>query len=80
MTPDQFFFTQHDFIKLLIKTVVLVIIAIVAISAFMLATKIRSFNRVLFLPPKSGGELVQKVAVIYFFIVIALFILAFIML
>lgn len=80
MTPDQFLFTQPDFIKLFLKIIVLAIIVIVAISAFMLATKIRSFNRVLFLPPKSGGEFVQRIAIIYFFIVVVLFLFALIML
>lgn len=80
MTPDPFFFTQPDFIRLFMKIVVLIIIAIVAISAFMLATKIRSFNRVLFLPPKSGGELVQRIAIIYFITVVVLFLFALFML
>lgn len=80
MTPDPFFFTQPVLIKIFIKIVVLIVIAIVAISSFMLATKIRSFNRVLFLPPKSGGELVQKMAVGYFITVLVLFLVALIML
>lgn len=80
MTLDPFFFLEPTFIKTFLKIIVLIVIAILAISAFMLATKIRSFNRVLFLPSRSGGELVQKMATLYFITVVALFILALIML
>lgn len=76
MTLDPFFFTQSIYIKLFIKIVVLIVIAILGISAFMLAVKIRSFNKVLFLPPNSGGEFIQRVAIGYCIVVAVLFLFA----
>ncbi|HSA83284.1 MAG TPA: hypothetical protein VLF20_00175 [Patescibacteria group bacterium] len=69
-------FVTPDIITLGMKIIILIIIGILGISAFMLATKIRSFNKILFLPPNSGGEFIQRVCTAYFVTVVVLFLLA----
>lgn len=69
-------FDSRFFLKLLALT----IIGLYGIFAFMLATKIRSFNKILFLPARSGVKLMQAIATIYAAIVALFFLLALIVL
>ena len=71
--------THDPNFHLFIKVVALVVIGLFGVFSFMLATKIRSFNKILFLPPNSGGSFMQRLAVIYSLVVLVLFILAIIM-
>ena len=64
-------------VHLLIKMVTLIFIGLYAIFTFMLATKIRSFNKILFLPANSGGGVMQLLTIIYSISVAVLFLLAF---
>ncbi|HZE86895.1 MAG TPA: DUF5657 family protein [Methylomirabilota bacterium] len=75
MPFDPLAFIQNfNNIRLFIKVAFLILVGLYAIFTFMLATKIRSFNKILFLPANSGGAFLQLVAIIYFFIVLSLFI------
>lgn len=80
MIIDLTNYLQNSNIQLFIKITTLVFIGLYAMFCIMLATKIRSFNKILFLPPNSGGTLMQKIALIYSFCVVFLFLLALIML
>lgn len=71
---------QQINIPVFIKSVSLVLIGLYAIFSIMLATKIRSFNKILFLPPNSGGGLMQTIAITYTIVVVLLFIITFILL
>ena len=73
------FFQQFN-IRLYIKIVFLILIVMYGIFSLMLANKIRSFNKILFLPVRSGGNLMQKTALVYSAIVFILFIVALIVL
>jgi hypothetical protein len=75
--PSNLF--QQLNISLLIKITLLVLIGMYTVFSLMLANKIRSFNKILFLPTRSGGNLMQKAALIYSIIVFILFILTLIM-
>lgn len=63
-----------------VKLIALIFIGLYAIFSFMLATKVRSFNKILFLPPNSGGGLMQRLTIIYSVIVAVLFLFTLIML
>ena len=66
---------QNLNIPLFIKIAALILIGLYAIFSFMLATKIRSFNKILFLPPNSGGGLMQFIALMYTVTILVLFVL-----
>lgn len=76
MELSPLLFIKPEMISLFSKVAILVVIAILGISALMLATKIRSFNKILFLPPYSGGSFVQRMAIFYFITIGVLFLLA----
>lgn len=57
-----------------VKVALLILMGIYAIFSFMLATKIRSLNRTVFLPPESGEGLLRVFAILYFIAVLSLFI------
>jgi hypothetical protein len=80
MIFDPTTFLQNFNPHLFVKVTALIFIGLYAIFSFMLATKIRSFNKILFLPPNSGGNLMQQVTLLYSFMVALLFIFALIML
>ena len=71
---------QQINIPLLIKITFLVLVGLYAIFSLMLANKIRSFNKILFLPPNGGESLMQAVSLIYAVIVIIFFLLVLIVL
>lgn len=79
MTDFSNFWQNFDW-RLFLKILVLIIIGLYGIFSFMLATKIRSFNRILFLPARSGVRLMQFIALVYAGVVALLFLLAFIVL
>lgn len=58
-----------------VKIALLVLLILYAAFTFMLATKIRSLNKTVFLPPESGEGLIRIVALLYFFVVLSLFII-----
>jgi len=57
-----------------VKLALLILLVIYTIFTLMLATKIRSLNRTVFLPPESGEELIRAFAILYFLVVLSLFI------
>jgi len=57
-----------------VKLALLILLVIYAIFTFMLAIKIRSLNRTVFLPPESGEGLFRAFALLYFLAVLSLFI------
>ena len=67
-------------ISLIIKIIFLIIIGLYVIFSLMLVNKIRSFNKILFLPPNGGENLMQAISVVYSVIIIIFFILALIVL
>jgi len=75
MIIDPTTILQNLDIPLFIKIIALILIGLYAIFSFMLATKIRSFNKILFLPPNSGGGLMQSIALMYTVTVLVLFVL-----
>ncbi len=75
MIIDPFVIFKNFSLTFFIKIVTLILIGLYAIFSFMLATKIRSFNKILFLPPRSGGKLMQTLAIIYFLAVLSLFLI-----
>lgn len=75
MISELFPFIQDSNIQLFIKIMSLILIGLYAIFALMLANKIRSFNKILFLPPHSGGKLMQFIALIFFIAVLSLFLI-----
>jgi len=72
---DLFPFIQNSNLQFFIKAMALTLIGLYAIFSLMLANKIRSFNKILFLPPKSGGWLMQAIAIIHFLAVLSLFLI-----
>lgn len=80
MTPDITLIFQQSSIHLFVKIVFLVLIGLFLIFSLMIANKIRSFNKILFLPSRSGGSLMQSIAIVYSFVVFVLFVLAMILL
>jgi hypothetical protein len=80
MIFDPMTFLQNFTPPLFVKVTALIFIGLYALFSFMLATKIRSFNKILFLPPNSGGSLMQRLTLIYSFVVALLFVFALIML
>ena len=58
-----------------VKLALLILLVIYALFTFMLATKIRSLNRTVFLPAESGEVFIRVVALLYFLAVLSLFIL-----
>ena len=80
MLPNFLNFFQQSNIHLFIKIIFLILVGLFMIFSLMLANKIRSFNKILFLPARGGGELIQSIAIIYSCIIFILFILAIIML
>ncbi|HEX8932213.1 MAG TPA: DUF5657 family protein [Patescibacteria group bacterium] len=73
MITNLFPFIQTSDIQLFIKVMALILIGLYAIFALMLANKIRSFNKILFLPSNSGGGLMQLLALTLFLAVLSLF-------
>jgi Family of unknown function (DUF5657) len=57
-----------------VKLALLILLGLYAIFTFMLAVKIRSLNRTVFLPAESGEVLVRIFAILYLVVVISLFI------
>lgn len=80
MILDPMSLLQSINTHLLVKVTTLIFIGLYAIFSFMLATKIRSFNKILFLPPNSGGRLMQRITIFYSITIAALFLLTLIML
>lgn len=71
---------QTIHLQLLIKITALIFIGMYTIFAIMLATKIRSFNKILFLPANGGGSLMQFITIAYSISVAILFLLTLIVL
>lgn len=80
MITDPINFLPNLNIDMLIKITSLVFIGMYAVFSFMLTTKIRSFNKILFLPPNSGGSLMQRIMIVYTITVAVLFLFALVML
>ncbi len=76
MPFDIVSFTKSFPFALTMKIALLTLIGLYAIFSFMLSIKIRSFNKIVFLPPSSGAVFIQVFAYIYFFVVLSLFFLA----
>ena len=60
-------------LELLFKILLLIFIGLYAIFSIMLATKIRSLNKIVFLPPSTGAVFIQLIAILYVLAVISLF-------
>lgn len=58
-----------------VKIALLILLGLYSVFTFMLATKIRSLNRTIFLPLESGEGILRLFALIYFFAVLSLFLL-----
>ncbi|HWY79226.1 MAG TPA: DUF5657 family protein [Candidatus Sulfotelmatobacter sp.] len=58
-----------------VKLALLILLGLYAIFIFMLATKIRSLNRTVFLPNESGEGILRTFAVLYFLTILSLFII-----
>jgi len=56
------------------KLALLILIVLYALFTIMLATKIRSLNKTVFLPTESGEWLVRAFSILYFLAVLSLFI------
>lgn len=67
-------------IAIIVKVVALILIGLFGIFSFMIAIKIRSFNKILFLPSNSGGNLMQRLTIIFSVSVAVLFLFALIVL
>lgn len=80
MMTDFSSVTQSFDAHLFLKVLALVIIGLYGIFSFMLATKIRSFNKILFLPARSGVKLMQFITTFYAVVVGVFFLLALIVL
>ena len=80
MNIDQNTLLNPTTIHLFIKIAILIIMGIIIISAAMFATKIKSFNKVLFLPKNSGGNFMQRLAIFYFIMTCILFLVTLIVL
>ena len=78
LDPTNFF--QQINIPLIIKIIFLILIGLYSIFSLMLANKVRSFNKILFLPPNGGGGLMQTLALVYSVTIVIFFLLALIML
>ena len=59
---------------LYVKIALLILMGLYLLFALMLATKIRSLNRTVFLPPESGEVILRVVAILYVLSVLSLFI------
>lgn len=58
-----------------VKVALLILIALYAIFTFMLVTKLRSLNKIVFLPAESGEGLLRFFAILYFLAVVSLFLI-----
>lgn len=56
-----------------IKIALLVLIGLYGLFTIMLATKVRSFNKIVFLPPSSGATLIQFLTIFLALLLISLF-------
>ncbi len=61
--------------RLIFKIGFLIIVGLFVIFSFMLLTKVRALNRVIFLPPEAGKIVLQILTVLYFLVVLSLFFL-----
>lgn len=57
-----------------IKIALLILLGLYALFTLMLAVKIRSLNRTVFLPPESGEVVIRIFAILYLLVVISLFV------
>ena len=57
-----------------VKIALLILIVLYAAFTLMLATKIRSLNKTVFLPKESGEGLLRAFAILYFLAILSLFI------
>ncbi len=58
-----------------VKVALLILIGIYMLFTFMLAIKIRSLNKTVFLPAESGEGIIRVFAILYLLIVLSLFII-----
>jgi hypothetical protein len=73
-------FLSQSSVSLVLKITFLIVIGIYVIFSLMLTNKIRSFSKILFIPPQGGGGLMQKLTLVYSFVVIIFFFLVLIVL
>lgn len=64
-----------SFVHLFIKIALLIMIGLYALFTLMLTTKVKSFNKVVFLPPSSGAELIQTTTTILLLVLTSLFLI-----
>lgn len=57
-----------------VKISLLILIGLYTLFSFMLAIKIRSLNKIVFLPRESGEGLIRLFAIIYLLVALSLFI------
>jgi len=57
-----------------VKLALLILIILYALFTIMLATKIRSLDKTVFLPSESGENIIRAFSILYFLVVLSLFI------
>jgi hypothetical protein len=72
---DIFSSFQNFHFEFFIKVTLLILIGLYAAFSFMLIAKIRSLNKIVFLPDSSKAPFIQKFATVYFILVLSLFFL-----
>ena len=60
--------------QLYVKIALLILIGLYVLFSLMLATKIRSLNKTVFLPTESGEIVIRLFAILYVLVVLSLFI------